>query len=216
MLFIPLDPNCPPAVLPSYPNTPNTHSSGYSTAGHSRSSSPMGPAPATATAHSQSLLHTLESSFCAPNDPGGLLPIPNSINVNRGIPTDVCTNNPSLVLAAASNDLSMLGNFPALPGQFVVYFHINPGVSVSFQVGEQIQVVKGQYTRFWFKKKHLLGFLKPVAAAFVASLLNCFRNVMNVCVTTTLMHTKSKSKNFLLLYNRIAWILKLAQFAHVH
>lgn len=149
LIPLPLDPNCPPAVLPSYPNTPNTHSSGYSTAGHSRSSSPMGPAPNSAAAAHQSLLHTLESSLCAPNGPGGLLPVPNGINVSApGIPSDVCANNPSLVLAAASNDLSMLGNFPALPGQFVVYFHINPGVSVSFQVGDQIQVVKGKYIRF--------------------------------------------------------------------
>jgi len=151
LIPLPLDPNCPPAVLPSYPNTPNTHSSGYSTAGHSRSSSPMGPAPASSTGiHSQSLLHTLESSFCAQNGPGALLPLP---NVNPGIPSDICANNPSLVLAAASNDLSMLGNFPALPGQYVVYFHINPGVSVSFQVGEQIQVVKGKTKSLLYKSQ---------------------------------------------------------------
>ena len=110
----------------------------------------MGPAPAAASTpiHSQSLLHTLETSFCSRNE-AGIRPIRNGISVRDaaagpGVPTDDCANNPSLVLAAASNDLSMLGNFPALPGQFVVYFHINPGVSVSFQVGVQVQVVKGK------------------------------------------------------------------------
>lgn len=128
LIPLPLDPNCPPSVLPTY--TPNTNSSGYSTAGHSRSSSPMGPTPTPNTA--------------------GLLPSP---PVLPGILSEACANNPNLVLAAASNDLSVLGNFPALPGQFVVYFHINPGVSVSFQVGDQIQVVKGQsfYLQLYFE-----------------------------------------------------------------
>jgi len=112
MIPLPLDPNYMPQVLSSYPNTPPTTSSGYSTAGHSRSSSPM--------------THL-----------DGLLPLPQP---SSGYPV-----NPNYVFAAASHELSM---FPQPPtcgvNQYVVHFHINPGVSVSFTVGGQSQIVKGE------------------------------------------------------------------------
>lgn len=138
---LPLDPNFPPVVLPSYPtntNTPNTQStSGYSTAGHSRSSSPMslmGP-----TNHGPGLLQLFDN---------GLLPLPTQPPCSSSSGGVV---NPNFVLAAASTDLGSYPQFfPNAIGQFVVYFHINPSVSVSFTVGDQSQVVKGQYSHFVF------------------------------------------------------------------
>ncbi|XP_035704090.1 fibronectin type-III domain-containing protein 3A isoform X3 [Folsomia candida] len=134
---LPLDPNFPPVVLPSYPtntNTPNTQStSGYSTAGHSRSSSPMslmGP-----TNHGPGLLQLFDN---------GLLPLPTQPPCSSSSGGVV---NPNFVLAAASTDLGSYPQFfPNAIGQFVVYFHINPSVSVSFTVGDQSQVVKGPMT----------------------------------------------------------------------
>lgn len=136
---LPLDPNFPPVVLPSYPtntNTPNTQStSGYSTAGHSRSSSPMGP-----TNHGPVMLQHLEN---------GLLPLPPPPAMSSAGSNG--SANPNFVFSAACNDLSMYPQFfPHAIGQFVVYFHINPGVSVSFTVGDQTQVVKGQYPLHFF------------------------------------------------------------------
>ena len=120
---LPLDPNCPPAVLPAQAGT--TQSSGYSTAGHSRSSSPMGFAGVQMPAYS-----AMEASTGGRNN--GIGPVA----------------NPNLVFSAPSSELTSFPAIPTLPGQYVVYFHINPGVSVSFNVMDQIQVIKGMYTCF--------------------------------------------------------------------
>jgi hypothetical protein len=130
MIPLPLDPNFLPTVLSTYGggvggggggqgSTQST--SGYSTAGHSRSSSPMAPTinPSSGVGGGCGLL----------GDPG-LLPLP---------------VNPNFVFAAPSNELSLFPQPSAIGvNQFVVHFHINPGVSVSFNVGGNQQIVKGQ------------------------------------------------------------------------
>lgn len=157
---LPLDPLCPPAVLPIFPNG-TTQSSGYSTAGHSRSSSPMnngtsgnqnyGNSPTTEPTTTTTASTVSQVSSSRNPSPSSVSPGGGSSGSNGGahhLPPPF--PSPNIVFEAPSTEITMLSHFPTVPGQFVVYFHINPGVHVSFSVGDQIQVIKGQKTDSFF------------------------------------------------------------------
>ncbi|CAG7731814.1 unnamed protein product [Allacma fusca] len=136
---LPLDPACPPAVLPSHPVVSNS-SSGFSTAGHSRSSSPMA---ASTQAQGQTLMTAEPVTSCLP-PANALLPNPTVPAGSPGhINPAVASANPNVVFSASSSEIALYPHFPVVPGQYVVFFHINPGVLVSFNVGgDHIQIIK--------------------------------------------------------------------------
>lgn len=208
---LPFDPNYPPAVLPATCPSYNGQSSGYSTAGHSISSSPVPSSMMMAPNqyHGSGLLMTAcsasndklghSSSSCSSSNrssPNPNIMMASSTNTTTSTLSEASSKSgsvtnsskslspsssncvpagsgshyqqqhlggsscasystsnsnvcPNIVLAAPSKELTVYSHFPTVPGQHVVYFHINPGVSVSFPIGDQVQIIQGKRNTFY-------------------------------------------------------------------